>query len=388
MIKHCIYVILFAVIVTTLACKPVQQQPAKETNKRGTLKAGDTLSEALTNEGFQQEAGAEIIGNLSKILNPRFCKPGDVFEAEFDTAGKLQHFYYYTSGIKFYSLERLAGGNIQPEVKSRTVTVSSSTATGKIRTSLWEAMSSQGITPDLINDFTEKFAWQVDFLTEPRAGDTFKVVWEKFITDDGKVVKSRILAAQYSASGHRYTAVLYNQPGGKDAYFSPDGKLLRRMFLKAPLQYARISSYFTRKRFHPILRIFRPHLGIDYAAPSGTPVSTVADGVVTFAGRKGGFGNYIIVRHVNSYASYYGHLKGYHKGIQAGTRVLQGQVIGYVGSTGLSTGPHLDFRFSQNGRFINFIALKLPETKSITTAQKESFRAGTKDYLTKLAQIR
>src|SRR3989339_213377 len=318
-----VYIYMFAALLLILpACKnapPQQEAPAK----RIVLSSGDTLGESMKENGFDAVAGVEITKALSGVFNPRYCRPGDYYEVRLDTAGRWQSFDYYPYGLAYYTVERSSAGKPVALKKTRNGSIVVSTAKGAIQTSLWDAMVVQKIPPELINDFTDKFAWQIDFLTEPRIGDRYKLVWENFVTEDGLELKGKILAAQYTASGQVYTTVLYKDAAGQESYYAPDGKSLKRAFLKAPLQYARISSFFSRRRFHPVLRYFRPHLGIDYAAPSGTPVSSVADGTVTFAGRKGGFGNYLAIRHTNGYSSYYGHLKGFKKGVRRGARVGQ-----------------------------------------------------------------
>jgi len=345
--------ILITLFFLVSACNRTEQQPPNNTIKSFILNPGDTLTESLKDSGFSPAASTEIINGLSSVTDLRRCRAGDRYEVTFDPAGQWLHRDYYTSGMNFYSLEKSTGGTVSAAKQTLADSKAIETATGQIRTSLWEAMASKKISPEIINDLADIFAWQIDFLTEPRAGDSYKLVWEKFSTSTGVLISGRILAAQYIASGRTYTAVLYTDAQGQDNYYSPDGKSLKRAFLKAPLQYRRISSFFTRRRFHPVLKIFRPHLGIDYAAPKGTPVSSIGEGTVVFAGRKGGFGKFIQVRHANGYASCYGHLAGFAKGIASGTHVRQGQVIGYVGATGLATGPHLYFELWERHRRVD-----------------------------------
>jgi murein DD-endopeptidase MepM/ murein hydrolase activator NlpD len=227
-------------------------------------------------------------------------------------------------------------------------------AAGEIKASLWEAMSARGVPPAVILDYADIFSWSVDFLTEVRDGDKWALAWEYGTDPSGRVVSQKITAASYEgAETGRKTAAA--AAGG---YYDENGESLRSMFLRAPLHYRRISSYFTYKRFHPILKYMRPHLGIDYAAPSGTPVSAVADGTVVFAGWKGGNGRLLVIRHGGGYETTYGHLSGYARGVRAGRRVSQGDLVAYVGSSGLSSGPHLDFRLKQNGKPLNFLKMK------------------------------
>ncbi len=378
-------VLLYCLVLFLAACRN-EQTPIIDV-KRTTINPGDTLTESLKDTGISQTASAEIITHLSKVFNPRYCKPGDNYEVSVDTAGQWQRFLYHPHGMDFYAVERSSTGIVAAEKRTKQYQKTTMTATGVLSTSLWEAMSSQDLSPEVINDFADIFAWQVDFLTDPRVGDTYRLLWEQFKADDGTAVNGRILAAQYTASGQAHSAILFTDEKGQENYYGPDGKSLRRAFLKAPLQYRRISSFFTKRRYHPVLKYFRPHLGIDYAAPKGTPVSSVGDGTVIYAGWKGGFGKYVQVRHANGYVSAYGHLSGYGRGTRTGARVRQGQVIGYVGSTGLSTGPHLDFRITKNGSFINFLTLKFPPTQTVSANDKDKFHLLTKSMMAHLASI-
>lgn len=196
------------------------------------------------------------------------------------------------------------------------------------------------------------FAWDIDFATDIRNGDTFKIVVEGLYLDGRFKKYGDILAAEFVNDGKSYFAYRFEYNGKAD-YYDEDGKSLRRAFLKAPLSFRRISSTFSARRFHPVLKIYRPHHGIDYAAPEGTPVSAIGDGRIIFAGRKGQYGNLVIIKHLNGYKTYYGHLARFAKGIKKGTRIEQGQIIGFVGSTGLATGPHLHYEVRVNNRPVN-----------------------------------
>ncbi|PIS47059.1 MAG: hypothetical protein COT17_05335 [Elusimicrobia bacterium CG08_land_8_20_14_0_20_51_18] len=249
-------------------------------------------------------------------------------------------------------------------------------ASGKIKDNLWEAMSSEDVPAETILDFTDIFAWTVDFLTEVRAGDKFRVFYEIEKTKNGRIISQKITAAMYEGSeAGRKIAVEF-----KGNYYNENGEGARSMFLRAPLSYRRISSRFTLKRYHPVLKYVRPHLGIDYAAGTGTPVSSVADGTVVWKGWKGGYGNFIEVKHSSGYITSYGHLSRYARGLRTGRRVSQGQVIGYVGSTGISTGPHLDFRIRQNGKFINYLKMKYKAISNLPKKYLSEFSAKVKRY--------
>jgi murein DD-endopeptidase MepM/ murein hydrolase activator NlpD len=210
-----------------------------------------------------------------------------------------------------------------------------------------------------VHSFTDIFLWDFDFSTQTRPGDEFRMVFEKFFDKDGFVRYGRVLAAEYRASRKDFVAVWFEDGEGRGDYYTPDGNSVRRAFLKAPVKYSRISSRYTKARLHPILRVRRPHEGVDYAAPTGTPVWSIARGQVIFAGWSGGYGRLIKVKHTNGYVSFYGHLSRYARGLRVGQAVSQKQLIGFVGMSGLATGPHLDFRIQKNGRFFDPLSVKL-----------------------------
>jgi murein DD-endopeptidase MepM/ murein hydrolase activator NlpD len=257
---------------------------------------------------------------------------------------------------------------------------------GIVRSNIVSALPGGGQSALLAIELSDIFSWDVDFNTDFRKGDTFRVLVEERWLDGEFRKYGDILAAELSVDGHVYRAYRFDT-GSRPDYFDDEGKSLRKAFLKAPLSYRRISSGFTKRRMHPILRIARPHLGVDYAAPAGTPVSTVGDGTVIFAGRKGPNGNLVIVRHPNGYTTSYGHLARIKKGIRRRAEVRQGDVIGTVGSTGLSTGPHLDYRIRRNGTFLNPLAVNLPRGGAIPGDRMSDFRGVRETFARSLSAI-
>lgn len=235
-------------------------------------------------------------------------------------------------------------------------------------------------------DLSDIFAWDIDFNTDIRDGDSFKIVVEEHRLGGEFKNYGNIIAAEFINNGRTHTAYRFEQDGRAD-YFDSKGHSLRKAFLKAPLSFRRISSGFSNRRLHPVYKIYRPHLGVDYAAPRGTPVSTVGDGTVMVAGYKSGNGNYIKIRHPNGYITYYMHLNRINKGIRKGKRVTQGQVIGTVGSTGHATGPHLDYRVKVNGKFVNPLTLKLPPGNPVKKPLLADFRSLMDSMNTRLATI-
>ncbi|OIO72441.1 MAG: hypothetical protein AUJ85_10230 [Elusimicrobia bacterium CG1_02_37_114] len=331
----------------------------------GTFSTGDTLLGVFTDNNVNAFDGSRVAKTLSKEYDLRKIHSGDVYEIYSSTDNRIVKFIFRPDPIVSYNVKNTSYGYICHK-EALPVEKIISCVTGQMQTTLYNAMVSKGFGPETIMSFADIFSWQIDFFTEPRVGDTFKMIIEQYKYKSKIISSGKILAAEYSGrqtSDHK--AIYFEYPDGTNDYYYPDGKSLRKIFLHAPLNYRRISSHFSYNRFHPILRYYRPHLGIDYAAPTGTPVVSIGDGTVTFRGWKGGFGNLLTIRHAGGYASMYGHLSKFAKGMSVGRHVRQGEVIGYVGSTGLSTGPHLDFRITKDGSFKNFLKLKFPPSKSV-----------------------
>jgi len=246
-------------------------------------------------------------------------------------------------------------------------------ASGVIDSSLYRAAMSAGVAPSVIASLSDIFAWDVDFSTDMRKGDTFNILYEQVYVDGKLVENGSIVGAELTNSDRDYKAIYFKDKKGHAGYYDLNGRSLRRMLMKSPLRYRRISSYFTERRFHPILKIYRPHHGIDYAAPRGTPVDAAGSGKVIFAGWKRGYGRFIAIKHSNGYSTGYGHLSKIKRGIRRGKRVEQGEVIGYVGSSGISTGPHLHYEVRKNRRLINPLHIKGSPDKSVAGSDKAAF---------------
>ncbi len=338
----------------------------------GTFKTG--LYDALYGYNLSEREKARICGVYSKFFNLRRLRPNDEYSVVSSTSNVFKYMVIRRK-LEDYSVFR-KGKGFSGSVKPVKIVSEIIKSTGAISSSLWNSMIDNSIPAELILDFADIFSWTVDFFTEVRAKDSYTVVYEIKRTDKGKIAGKKILAAIYNGRGTgEKTAVKF-----KDSYYNKKGESMRSMFLRAPLHYRRISSYFTHRRFHPILKYVRPHLGIDYAAPSGTPVSSVASGKIIFKGWKGGYGRFIAIKHGAGYTSTYGHLRGYARGLRVGKRVKQGAVIGYVGSSGMSTGPHLDFRIKHNGKFINFLRIKYRPTKRLARKYKKEFASLYKSF--------
>ncbi len=258
---------------------------------------------------------------------------------------------------------------------------------GVIDSSLFQGVMDAGERPELAVRLAEIFGWDLDFYTDPQPGDTFRLVMEKKEYTNGEPAQyGRILVAEYRNAGRPYQAVLFHDADGRPGYYSGDGKSLQKAFLRSPLKFAaHISSHFSRSRFHPILKIYRPHLGTDYAAPTGTPVQAIAAGRVVSTGWNGGGGNAVHLAHANGYESYYMHLSRIL--VHKGQHVEQGQRIGLVGMTGLATGPHLDFRLRLRGGFVNFERLKLPPSFPVPPRDMAAFLAERDRWMAQMPSL-
>ena len=350
----------------------------------GELERGDTLASALRRSNVPQDVIHLVTTEMSKAFDFRRAQPGHSFRLTQDLEGRVQDFRYRTTPTESVHLA-LEDGEYVVRREQAELTPRVSRIAGVVTSSLYGAMRELGEGPQLANDFTDVFAWDVDFSRTVQPGDEFRVLYERlyYTDDDGNEIYAgpgRILAARYGGAVGEHTAVYFESEEGRGGYFRPDGSSVERQFLLAPLRYSRISSRFTSARRHPILKITRPHHGIDYVAKAGSPVWSVADGEVIYRGWAGGFGNLLKVRHVKGYVSYYAHLSRFAAGLRVGDRVQQKQVIGYVGQTGLATGPHVCFRIAQNGRYVNPASLQSPAAKPVPDVARDTFVA-TRDTL-------
>lgn len=336
----------------------------------GALGRGGTLAGILDGMSLPRVEQAALARELARIFDPRRLRAEDRYSVVRSTGGAMREIVL-TQGLTEYAVARSSAGAYAATERAVPLTAVEGRAAGVLNDSLWLSMSGQGMDADLIADFADVFAWEIDFNVEPRAGDRFALSWEDRKTPDGRVAERRILAALYDGrQTGRQTAVLF-----EGDHYDENGRSHYRKFLKAPLAFRRITSRFSLHRFHPILRIFRPHLGIDYAAPRGTPIMSVGDGTVSYKGWKTAYGNYLEIRHNSIYTTCYGHLSRYARGTNRGQAVKQGQVIGAVGATGWATGPHLDFRVRKNGSYVNFLKLKLPPERNVPSEKLAEFKA-------------
>lgn len=343
---------------------------------------GYAFADALQAAGIAREQIAPITASAQSVFDLRRVRAGNPLTIGEGITGDLRAVTYRIDPEKTLWITPAsdAADRFEAEVRSEPAVVDTVTVQGELRSSLWQAILDTGEGPELVMRLADIFGWDLDFNTEPRAGDTFRVAFEKKTYADGSIAYARVFSAEYVNRGRSYQAVLFRDPSGRPAYYAPDGSSLQKMFLRSPLVFGgRVSSRFSRARMHPVLKRVRPHLGIDYAAPAGSPVQSIGSGRVVFAGRKRGEGNMVHIRHSSGYETMYLHLSRIL--VRAGQHVDQGQRIGLVGSTGLSTAPHLDFRITQNGKYRNFEALNLPPATPVARRDWAEFASARDEYL-------
>jgi len=357
-----------------------------ETETSYTVKAGDSFFNILINSGIPNQDTPEILKKVRKHFNPSNIRKGTRYKVVTNGKNELVEFCYFYEKLKVLSIKRSAD-SWQVLSEDIPVEVRIDAIAGTLKSSLYESIISLGEKESLIYEIVNIFQWDIDFYIDPRNGDMFEVLFEKLYVREKFYGYGKILFVHYSGSAAGNNYAYYYEYNGKDGYFNKDGNSLKSQFQKSPLKYTRISSGYTNRRFHPVLKIYRPHRGIDYAAPIGTPVKTVADGKVTYAGWKGQAGKVVIIQHKNGYTSSYGHLHRIPNNIKPGVYVKQGQLIGYVGQTGLATGPHLDFRVKKNGVFINPLSLKKVPSEPVPVKYKKDFFKNRDEYKKQLEEI-
>src|SRR5690242_14773842 len=349
------------------------------------VRRGDTLVRALERQGMQRDASAGIVAALAASgANLKKLTPRQTLRVTWTLDGHPIALRYEPSPWLGYAVIPADGGwevrraETRPDVRVEVVA-------GEVTRSLFEAVEQAGGAAQLAIDLAAIFESEFDFTADTRAGDRFRLLVEKRYANDALVDFGRILVAQYVSDGRVLTGVGYERAGdGRHAFYDADGRSLKKSFLKSPLEFTRITSGFTYARPHPILGGVRPHLAIDYGAPLGTPVRAVADGRIKAAGWAGGNGISVTLTHRSGYETMYNHLSRLGAGIRPGGRVGQRQVIGYVGATGLATGPHLDYRVAKNGIFVNPLGEKFIPGEPIAAAERGAFTARTRELVRRL----
>lgn len=353
------------------------------------LGRGQVPAAALQTAGFHPGQVARAMQALSEVVDVRRIRPRDSWLTYASENGDLVRLEYQRIPEERVVLE-MTGTGYTAELVRESVELYVKKIEGEVFGTLSGSMIHAGGSQGILVQFAQLFAWDFDFATDTRAGDRFQLLVEERRIAGRRTGYGTILAARYHPrDAQRPIEAFHHQWGEKQGgYYTAGGESLRKFFLKSPLSFTRISSGFTHKRLHPILKKYRPHLGIDYAAPMGTPVIALGNGKIAHAGWKGGYGRTVQVKHNGTYMTQYAHLKGYAKGIRPGVRVRQGQVIGYVGSSGLSTGPHLDFRVRENGQWINPLKLGSGgQAEPIPDSERVAFESAREETRTLLESL-
>lgn len=346
--------------------------------EKGSVGRNQTLSDLLLPLGLSIQEIHRISRLPDSLINVRKIQPGNpyLFYTRIDSLQEDPRYartlFIYEKDPLHYVVIGMDSDTIWAKNGQKAVENRLRSAKGTIETSLWESMQASQTDPMLAVELSEIYAWSIDFFGLQQ-GDKYKVVYEESFVDSKSIGIQKIIGAWFYHNGTDFWAIPFVQDSVR-SFFDEEGNSLRKAFLKAPLRFSRISSGFSNSRYHPILKIRRPHHGVDYAAPSGTPVHTVGDGSVTQVGyQTGGGGNFVKIKHNSVYSTTYMHLSGFGKGIRQGVYVKQGDVIGYVGSSGLATGPHLDFRFYKNGSAVNPLTVEAPPVEPIHEENLQAF---------------
>ena len=377
---------------------PIQQQPLNEANKLNSqnkedttpehvwhdvkVRSGDSLAQLFKRNKLSPRELHRIMRLGKKTRALKNIQPGQLFKFRFDENQQLLEMVYQQNRFQSLRVKR-AGDSYEASTLSRVAQKRKQHISGHINSSLFVDAKNAGMNAALIMELVSIFAWDIDFALDLRKGDNFSLLYEEHFLDGVKIKDGNILAAEFSNQGRIYRAIRYTDPKGRSNYYTPKGLSMRKAFLRTPVDFRRISSRFG-KRKHPVLNRIRLHKGVDYTAPRGTPVKASGDGKIIFRGRKGGYGKAIIIRHGGRYSTLYAHLNNYRRDLYSGKFVKQGQTIGYVGSTGRATGPHLHYEFRINGVHRNPLTVRLPNAAPINKTYKPAFKKHASSLLAQL----
>lgn len=372
--------------------KPEDQtgEPVAETDplaKSVVVANGDTLSTVFAKVGLSPAVMHAVLASSPDAKQLSRLKIGQTLEFQLTEQGELASLRSKLNSLETLALEQTPKGYVfkKEQVKPEVSTVY---ARGEIDSSLFLAAKRAGLSHNLTMDLANVFGYDIDFALDIRKGDSFEVIYEEKTVEGQRVGTGNILAARFTNRGKTYSAVRYTSKDGTTSYYNADGTSMRKAFIRTPVDFARISSRFSNGRKHPILNKIRAHKGVDYAAPHGTPIKSAGDGKVLLAGRKGGYGNTVIIQHGQRYRTLYAHMQGFAKGVRNGSAVKQGQIIGYIGTTGLSTGPHLHYEFQVDGVHVDPLGLKLPMADPIAKSEMPRFMQQSQPLMARMDEER
>ena len=350
-----------------------------------TIRRGDTLDKLFRSHDLDLGHLAQIARLDEAGQQFRKIKPGDIFEITHDE-GKLVRMYSALNLTSALQVDREESG-FTASIIERPIEVRKRMAHGVIKSSLFESAADAGLSDKLIMNIAGIFAWDVDFVLDIREGDNYYVQWEEIWQDGEYVTDGEIVAAEFNNDGRQHQAIRFIDDNGRSDYYTPEGNSVRKAFLRSPVDF-RVSSSFNPNRLHPVLKTRRPHRGVDYAAPHGTPIKASGDGKVIFRGVKSGYGNVVILQHGGNITTLYAHMSRFASKVRTGSRVRQGQTIGYVGATGMVTGAHLHYEYRLNGVHRNPRTVKLPQAEPIADKYRQQFLAAAEPILQELEQYK
>ena len=336
------------------------------------IQRGDTIGSLLNRLHIEDQAAVNFLRSAKDAKTLYQLVPGRSVRAKTTESGALIALRYIASDNTQLSVDRI-GNDFRATEQAAPLDARIVMKSGEIRSSLFGATDAAGVPDAISTQMAEVFSSDIDFHLDIRKGDRFSVVYEMLYSDGEPVKAGRVLAAQFVNQGKAYAAVYFKDREGREGYYTPEGNNLRKAFLRSPLEFSRITSGFTHARFHPVLKTWRAHKGVDYGAPTGTRVRATADGTVALVGKQSGYGNIVVLQHKGSFSTAYGHLSAFAQGLRKGSRVNQGEVIGYVGSTGMATGPHLHYEFRVAGVQRNPLTVPMPQSFPIAAQYKNDF---------------
>ena len=354
--------------------------------REARIERGDTIASILQRLQIDDTSAGQVLQRTSEARLLYRLIPGRTIRAHTTAAGQLLALRYL-NGAQLLKIDREGDALVVSEGAAE-VETRLHMRSGEIRSSLFAATDAAGMSDAVAVQIAEVFSTDIDFHRDLRKGDRFAAVYEVQYHQGEPVKTGRLLSAEFVNNGKTFQAVWFQNPDGEGGYYTPDGKNIRKAFLRSPLEFSRISSGFTISRFHPVLQTWRAHKGVDYAAPTGTRVRATGDGIIEFVGRQGGYGNLVVLRHQSKYTTWYGHLSGFAPGMQKGKRIVQGDVIGFVGSTGIATGPHLHYEFRTNDVHQDPLRVAMPPAPPLAPQHRAAFDENARPLAERLALVR
>lgn len=369
-----------------LPVPPVSGDANESYWRESRIERGDTIASVLQRLQIDDNSAAQVMQRTTEARALYRLIPGRTIRAHTTAAGQLLSLRYL-NGTQLLKIDREGDALVifegAAEVETRLHMRS-----GEIKSSLFAATDAVGMSDAVAVQIAEVFSTDIDFHRDLRKGDRFAAVYEVQYHQGEPVKTGRLLSAEFVNNGKTFQAVWFQNPDGEGGYYTPDGKNIRKAFLRSPLEFSRVSSGFSMSRFHPVLQTWRAHKGVDYAAPTGTRVKATADGIIEFVGRQGGYGNLVVLRHQSKFTTWYGHLSGFAQGMQKGKRVAQGDVIGFVGSTGVATGPHLHYEFRTNDIHQDPLRVAMPPAPPLAPQHRAAFEENARPLAERLALVR